>query len=491
MIQATPQVQIKNGSMRNIIGAAAAILASTVVLLLPTPQGLPAEGHRLAAAFIGVLVLWSTEALPIAVTSLVALAVQPMLWLTALLTPPLPPSSQMTNRMLGAAFTNFISAPFFFVLVMFAIAYAWVKTGLARRFALWLISKAGTDSKRVVYVFMYGTGLISMVVSDVPCAAIFMAIALGIIERLGLQPGKSRFGKALMIGIPIAALIGGVGTPAGSSINILGLSIIQSEGGGRIPFLHWMAIGVPMVVVLLPVAAWILLKFFPPEIATIGSIAEIERERSLMGSIGTNEIKVLVIMALMVCCWVAGTWYPVFDTTLVAVCGAILMFMPGIKLFTWQEVQGATDWGTLLMIGGVTTLGIASSKTGLAKWLATSALGGMDDWGIVWVILAISAFTVIIHLLLPVAPVINAVMIPPIMVLGAAAGVNPVLYALPVIFTASCAFLLPMDAVPLVTFSKGYYRMFDMFLPGLAISMIWVVVMTTLMMTIGPLVGLL
>ena len=68
--------------------------------------------------------------------------------------------------------------------------------------------------------------------------------------------------------------------------------------------------------------------------------------------------------------------------------------------------------------------------------------------------------------MLPIAPVINAVMIPPIMVLGAAAGVNPALYALPVIFTASCAFLLPLDAVPLVTYSRGYYRMFDMLPAG-------------------------
>ena len=82
-------------------------------------------------------------------------------------------------------------------------------------------------------------------------------------------------------------------------------------------------------------------------------------------------------------------------------------------------------------------------------------------------------------------------MIPPIMVLGAAAGVNPALYALPVIFTASCAFLLPLDAVPLVTYSRGYYRMFDMLPAGLVISAVWVVLMTALLIVIGPLVGLL
>jgi sodium-dependent dicarboxylate transporter 2/3/5 len=468
------------------LGLAGALAVTLIVLALPTPAGLPEQGHRLAALFAGALVLWSTEALPIAVTSILVLALQPIFGLSSLV----PTGRPTMSAMLGAALANSMSSPFFFVLVMFAIAFAWIKSGLARRFALWMIAKAGTDARRTLYVFMFGTGLISMVVSDVPCSAIFMAIALGIFEKLKLQPGSSQFGRVVMLGIPMAALIGGVGTPAGSSINILGLTMIEQNGGARVPFLHWMAIGIPMVIILLPLAAWVLLKFYPPEIESIGAIEDIQRERRLLGPITANEWKTLAIMGTMVVFWIASTWYPVFDTTLVAICGAVVMFLPGINLFTWKEVQQATGWDTLLMIGGVTSLGIASRTTGLAKWLADATLGGISDWNVIWIIVVISAFTVVIHLMLPIAPVINAVMIPPIMALGVAAGVNPVLYALPVIFTASCAFLLPLDAVPLVTYSRGYYRMLDMFLPGLAISVVWVILITTLLLLIGPLVGL-
>jgi sodium-dependent dicarboxylate transporter 2/3/5 len=196
-------------------------------------------------------------------------------------------------------------------------------------------------------------------------------------------------------------------------------------------------------------------------------------------------------MSVLLVLWITSTWVPAIDIFMVSILGACAMFLPGVGLFTWKEVQNATGWDTLMMIGAVTSLGAASSKTGLAKWLADSALGGMETWGALPVIAAISAFTVVIHLLLPVNPVIVAVMIPPIMILGKAAGVNPALYALPVIFTASCAFLLPLDAVPLVTYSKGYYRMFDMMVPGLVISVFWVILMTTLLMIIGPMVGLL
>jgi sodium-dependent dicarboxylate transporter 2/3/5 len=468
-------------------GCLAAVGATTVLLLLPTPEGLSAEGHRTAALFAGILILWSTEALPVAVTSLVILLVQPLFGLTSLV-----PAGQpaTTSAVLRVAIANFMSPPFFFVLVMFIIAFAWVKSGLARRFALWMISRAGTDAKRAVYVFMFGTGLISTIISDVPTAAIFMAIALGIFEKLDLQPG-SQFGKAVMLGIPIAALIGGIGTPAGSSINLLGLTIIEQNGGDRVPFLHWMAIGIPMVLILLPIAAWVIVTMLPPEIRSIGHLDDVERERRERGPLSPAEWKVLVIQSGMIVLWIASTWYPAFDVYLVSIAGAAVMFLPGMGLFTWKEAQAATGWETLMMIGGVTSIGAASSASGLAGWLARTVFGGVQQWDAWMVIAAISAFTVVIHLMLPIAPVINAVMIPPIMAIGAAAGVNPALYALPVVFTASCAFLLPLDAVPLVTYSKGYYKMFDMLGPGAIISVIWVVVMTVMLLAVGPMVGLL
>ena len=318
-----------------------------------------------------------------------------------------------------------------------------------------------------------------------------MAVALGIFEKLKLKPGHSKFGQAVMLGIPIGALIGGVGTPAGSSINILGLQIIEQQGGPRIPFLHWASIGVPMVLLLLPFAAFIMAKFFPPEVKTIGSMDDIRRERKELGPLSLAEKKVIVIQAAMIVLWTLNTWYPAFDVVLIAICGASVMFFPGIRLFTWQEASKATGWDILMMAGAVTALGAASASSGLAQWLVDSALGGLEDWNLVAILMLISAFTVVIHLMLPIAPVINAVMIPPIMLLATQAGHNPALYALPVIFTASCAFLIPMDAVPLITYSKGYYKMFDMFLPGAVISILWVILMTGVMIVVAPMVGLL
>jgi sodium-dependent dicarboxylate transporter 2/3/5 len=458
---------------KQVVGIVAALLGAALLLGLPTPAGLPAGGHRLAALFLLCLVLWVTEALPLAVTSLLALALQPLFGVASL----------------PAAFAGFISPVFFFVIAMFCIAQAVISSGLDRRFALWLLARAGTDSRRVLFAFLAGTAALSTIVSDVPCTAIFMALALGLFERMGVRPGESRFAKSVMMGIPIAAFIGGIGTPAGSSINILGLGFIEQYGKVTVPFLHWMAIGIPMVVVLIPVAGWALLRSYPPEMTTIGEIGTVATERAALGPMRPAERKVVIILGAMLSLWIASTWIRQLDVALIALLGAIVMFLPGVELFGWKEVERSTGWEVLLMIGGVTSLGAASAQTGLAKWMVESALGGLGGGEVVWIVAAISTFTALIHLVLPIGPVIVAVIVPPIVLLASGSGHNPALYALPVVFTASCAFLLPLDAVPLVTYAKGYYRMLDMLKPGILITVVWIVLMTALMVLLGPPLG--
>ncbi len=448
-------------------------MVAGIILLFPTPEGLSVEGQRMAALFAVALILFVTEAIPIAMTSVLVLMLQPVMGIT---------------DNIREAFNSWITPVLFFVLVMFFIAQAVSVTGLARRFGLWLLMRAGTNSRRVIMVFVIGPGIMSLIMSDVPACAIFMAMGVGVIDKMNLHPGSS-FAKALMLGIPIGALIGGVGTPAGSSINLLGLDQLQQFGGITVRFLDWMMIGIPMVIILLPLAGWIISRFYPPEVTTIGGLFDIQRERAELGPMTPAQIKVVVILGVMVVLWILSTWYPMFDIYMVGIGGAVVMFLPGIRLLNWKQAQAGTGWDALLLIGGVTSLGNASVATGLAQWLVDSSLRGIADWGPIWVIALISAFTVLIHLILPINPVIVTVLIPPLAILAIDTGVNPALYALPVAFTASCAFLLPLDAVPLLTYGKGYYKMFDMLPPGALLSVIWVILMTILLLMIGPVLG--
>ncbi len=457
-----------------MVRIAAALLAGMAVSMALSETGLTAPGRRMAGLFAAVLVLWSTEALPVAVTSLLAVVLQPILGIAPART----------------AYTSFISPVFFFVLAMYLLARAIQVSRVDLRFTLWLLSRAGTEPRRVLLALMAGCAAFSTVMSDLVVCTIFATVAAGVLSRAHIVPGSS-FGRAVMIGIPIASFIGGVATPAGSTVNILGIQVIEEYGKVRIPFLSWTAIGIPMVLLLLPVAYSAVVRASPPELAAVGDEKAVAADRAALGPLSGNEKRILGIFSILIVLWVASTWVPALDLSLVALAGALALFLPWVGFLSWKEAQDGIGWDSLLMIGCVTSLGAASVTTGLAKWLVDAVLGGLTPLSPFWIVAAVSAFTVVIHLAIPIAPVINSVLIPPIVLLALASGHNPALYAIPVAFTASCAFLLPLDAVSLVTFSRGYYRMLDMLRPGLIVSIVWVIWMTILMMILGPRLGLL
>jgi sodium-dependent dicarboxylate transporter 2/3/5 len=474
-----------NTRVKSVLGILLAIVGAILVYYVlsaitvehgPTSdiRVLSEAGRGLAAIFIAALVLWSTEAIPIGITSLLMIV--------------LPPILKVVPSISDAA-GGYTSPVVFFVIGAYCLAFAVVQSGTGQRFALWLFTRSGTSSRGAVLSTMVGTAAISALVSDVPACAIFMALTLPILTKTNAQPGSSNLGKAMMMGIPIAALIGGVATPAGSSINILGINLLKETAGIDVTFLQWMSLGVPMVLVLIPFAWWVLTRIYPPEVESIGDISDFKEELKSMGSLKNKEKKVVAILGILFILWVLGTWVKSLNVATVSICGAIVMFFPGINLLTWRDVEKFIGWETVLMIGSVISLGLMATDTGLSTWLVKNTLGGITGWHIVLLVASISAFTVILHLPLPIAPTINAVLIPAMVVLAKEAGINPAIFALPVAFTASCAFLLPLDAVPLVTYSKGYYRMFDMLIPGILISAVWVIIMTALMLTVGPIVG--
>lgn len=442
------------------------------------------EARHLAVVFALIITLWISEVIPIAVASL---AIVPLLVVAGI----------TETR---AAITGFASPVFMFVLSMFILAAVIRRAGLDRTLASFLLARAGSHPHRILLAFMTATATLSTIISDVPACAVFMTMGLELLKRLGVQPRDSRFGRALMMGVPIAALIGGVATPAGSSVNVLGIQQITDFADKhqldlQITFLQWSAIGIPMVLVLIPLAWWILVCCCPAEESAIQAAKSVQLDPSPAQKLDASQIMTLALLGVMLSLWIAGSWVRWLDVTVVAMLGAIIVFLPGIRLITWSEAQAAISWETLLMIGGVVVLGKASLSTGLAETLVTGTIDGIQNWNLITIIAFVSTITVLIHLPLPIAPVVNVVLIPPVAALAldpvsGQAIHNPIWFALPVAFMASCAFLLPLDAVCLLTYSKRYYRMHDMLLPGSLISVCWVIIMTVVMLVMAPLVGL-
>ena len=166
------------------------------------------------------------------------------------------------------------------------------------------------------------------------------------------------------------------------------------------------------------------------------------------------------------------------------------MFMPFNNVLTWQEAESKCAWSTIFTIFSINSLGTTIWKTGGADWIAGILSTALNGYSPIMLLILVGLFTVFIHLIVPVNSALVSIIIPIVVVLSASVGVNAAFLALPVAFLVSCSCLLPLDAVPLVGFWTGYYKMHEMFKPGLFISLAWVAVVLVVMLTLGQFMGL-
>ena len=459
--------------MKKGIWLVASVIIYFAITAMPTPNGLTPEGQKSIALMVVAVIAWIVEIIPIAVSSLVLVFLQHIIG---------------TAKM-GPAVQSFASPTVLFVLSSFFLAAALAASGLSKRISMKITMLSSGSPKKAVFYLMAATAVLSTCISDVPAAAAFAPIGLALLEKNNCKLGYSNFAKALMIGIPFAALIGGVATPAGSSLNVLSLSLLKSTSQIDIGFAQWAAVGIPVVIVTIPLAWKIITMVFPPEMDKLVGIEDVHKEYKELGPISKNEIKFMVIMALMLITWFTESIHKT-PLPISATIGAALFFAPGINLLTWDTAKQRVGWDTILLIGAASSLGTTLWNSGGATWVATSALSGIQGASSLVVILFVVVFTILIHLLVPVNPAIVSVMVPTLAAFAVTLGINPAFLVVPMGFTVSAAFLLPLDPVPLITYSSGHYKMGDYFKAGVPVCVLWTIVMTIAMMVLARPLGL-
>lgn len=436
------------------IGIGSAVIILLGVWFFPSPEGLSVEGIRTLALLLAALMLWVTEAIPIAVTALSLIALQPVYGIAS-------PS---------IAFTNFINSVFFFVIASYGLSIAVMNTSFINRMANFLLRKTGGGAFKVVLAMTSSVAMLSAFISNVPACAVFMGFALGMLDPLEEGPRKEGLTKTLMIAIPFGAMIGGLTTPAGSSVNILALDLLESATGTSISFLEWMLYGVPIVILSVPLTVFVLMKLFKPMEIGKESVEIIISKTKIDKPLTAKEKKLVVILLLMMGFWIAGTWVPAFNITIVALAGLISMFIPGIDILDWDSFMKGVSWDAVIMIGGVSSIGAAVAATGVSSWFMNEAVTGLLNMSMIPLIALIGMFLNLIHLVLPIGPAIVAVGAQPLIDLAQAMSHSPVTFIITLSFMAGMCLLLPLDAVPLITYTKNHYTMWDMFKAGIIVS---------------------
>lgn len=234
---------------KNNIGLIGAVLILSISLLLPESLGLGMRANRTLGILLAFLCLLITEALPIIITSLLMCALMPVLKVT---------------ENLKIAFEGFGEPVIFFVVASFGIAAALTVIPVAHRILRRLLRMFGKNIETVLLALMIACALLSSIVSNIPTCAIFMAISLKFLDIYKNEDDKRKTGKALMIAIPVSSMIGGMMTPAGSSINILAMTQLEKYTGFTVTFVDWMKYGIPIVCIMIPLSWFVFVKLYHP-----------------------------------------------------------------------------------------------------------------------------------------------------------------------------------------------------------------------------------
>lgn len=450
--------------LRQVLLGLVAVIVYLILANLPTPAGLSPEGQKALAYMVAAVILWVTEVIPIGVSAMLLALGLPLLKIV-----PTP-----------SAMGNFMIPTVIFVFSAFIMAITFMKTGLGERLSLNVATLFGNRSDRVILSFMLTTSIVSMVLADIPTAVMMAGIAYPMLQKNNCTPGKSNFGKAIMLGISVACSIGGIGTPAGSGMNVLALSLLKANAQLEVSFLQWSVVGIPVALILTFAAWWILVKWFKPEFETVAGLDDIASRRAALGGLSSAEKKFMVIFGITLLLWFTQTWNKL-DLPTVAILTVTVFFLPGINLVNWDDVKGKIGWDVLLLIGAANTLAYSLTSTKAAGWLATSLLGGMSSVGVVAALAAAIAFGIFFHLVVPVGSAFLAVTVPVLALMATNLGMNPALLVIPIGFTASCVFLMPLDPNMLTTYNYKYWSFTDAMKPGFFISLVWLVVLTIAM----------
>lgn len=461
---------------KRLIGIALAAVFIIGSCLVPGTEALSHQGIMTLGLLLALVSLWITSALPLGVTALFVVVMCPVLGIV---------------ENLGQAIGGFASPALFFIIAVFSLPVIMLKTNWGVRLISTIIKWTGSNSRKLVLGFMIATTLVSTVMSDVPCTVLFLGFALTILKATDAKPLQSNLGRCLMIGIPIAAVTGGMATPAGSSFNVVAMSILQQATGTTVSFLDWVLVALPVVIVMTPITWFFITQILKPEPITDGALQGIRDQAAAAKKVEPHEIKTLIVIVGLLALWIVGNWVPVLNATVVALIGLTVMFLPGMQLLTWKEFQTSVPWGIVLMCGTIMSMGGVVEKTGGAAFLADLIAGsGVMNLGFFAAFAILLALIYLLHTVCPIGVAILGIFLPIMITLCAGFGVSPAVPTIALAVVVAGNYLMPVNPTVMLTYGEGYYTFGDMFKTGIVPSIALVLIMAAWMPFIVGVMGI-
>lgn len=469
----TPPGEAPADATRRWVGLLLTPLLAGYFLFGPLPEAFTDPMRAVAALTAMMAVLWVCESVPLAATALLPLVVLPLFGVSR-------PAEA------AGAFANDLV---FLFIGGFILANGLERWGLHKRLSTGILGLVGGSQRLLVGGLMAATAFISLWISNTAAALLMMPIALAVLARGCANP--ERFGPAMVLGVSLAASIGGMGTPIGSTPNLLLVSTARQLYGIDLDFGRWMAVGVPLVVVFTAFCWWLLTYvLFPLGREQLpGSAETLAEERRALGPWRFGEALVGVVFVGTALAWIFREpkvigglslglhhWWPTISDGTIAIAGALALFLVPVSLrplrfpLTWQT-GGKIPWDIILLFGGGLALADGIQRSGLDQ-LIIQALHGL---GALPAVVALVIVCLVVLLFSEVASntATAALLLPLSGAVAIAMGAPPLFLMLPMTFAASLGFMLPAATPPnALALGTGHVRASQMATAGMIANLV-------------------
>ena len=466
-----------------------------LVCLRAGPAALGPDQREVLGVGAWMLIWWLTEPVPLAVTSLLPIIMLPLFGVITMKDATAPYASEMI----------------FLFLAGFLLAAALEFWGAHLRLALRIVAAAGRNGRKIVLALMVATAFLSMWISNTATAAMMYPIAMALGQLFGDGAPADRIRTSLFLGLAYAASIGGMGTLIGTPPNLIFAAASKELLGQPIDFARYLLIGVPCVILLLPICWAVLCYVVYPSDAVLGEAAEhaVAERRKRLGKFKGGERATIVVFGLTALAWIfrepkelgglsipgLTTLAPGLSDAAIGLTGALALFLIPARdvtgdrrrLLSWHEAKGI-PWEVLLLFGGGLSLAAATEQTGLTQWFGEQVTGlqGASPFLVLLVVAAgtvllseLASNTAVAAMALPIAAgLASGAELPAIRVMAVAA------------LAASAGYALPIATPPnAIAYGSGRVTARQMLRAGIVMDVVAVVVIVVVVLLLGPVAG--
>ncbi len=450
-------------------------------LLIPAPENLSVTAWRTAAVAILMATWWITEAIPIYTTALIPIVLFPLLDIAPI----------------GDTTAPYANPLIFLFMGGFIIAIAMQRWSLHKRIALKIVNFVGVKPTSIILGFIIASAFLSMWVSNTATALMMLPIAISVLDFVDTKRSANEsvspatnFELVLVLCIAYACNIGGIGTLIGTPPNALLAGFLLENYNVEISFAHWLMVGVPLILVMLPIMYLVLTKVvYPIKLKELpGGREVIARQLKEIGTISKPEVRVAVVFTTTALLWIlreplSNIFTGLSDAGIAITAGVILFIIPsgankGEQLLKWNDLKDL-PWGILILFGGGLSLAMAISSSGLAAWIGESVagLGGMPLLLLVFLVIIVVVFLTEITSNTATA----AAFLPILAASAIGIGQDPMLFIVPAAIAASCAFMLPVATPPnAIIYGSGKVN-----IPQMAKAGVWLNIIVSVALTLA------